>query len=170
MPSSCTNASSMTTSAAVRLSPLSCLKSRLLCWFFCNDEVACQNRRSRFHCRYVHASVGAGKLGGGSCPNRGPTAVSSSTLSHCLALVSFHARHRYQLWILPSQNLVHNRQYRDTVTCFPAHTEQRFVKVAEVRIICTRSLLYRDTAPTNTPTGIKLHHFSIVTMFLPSKT
>ena len=85
MPSSCTNASSMTTSAAVRLSPLSCLKSHLPCRFFCNDEVACQSRRSRFHCRYVCASVGAEKLGGGSCPNRGPTAVSSSTLSHCLA-------------------------------------------------------------------------------------
>ena len=42
MPSSSTNASSMTP-----------------CRFFCNDEVACQSRRSRFHCRYVHASVGA---------------------------------------------------------------------------------------------------------------
>ena len=40
---------------------------------------------------------------------------------------------------LQSQNLVQNRQYRDTVRCLPAHTEQRFVKVAEVRIICTRS-------------------------------
>ena len=40
---------------------------------------------------------------------------------------------------LPSQNLVQNRQSRDTVTCIPAHTEQRFVKVAEVRIICTKS-------------------------------
>ena len=66
---------------------------------FCNDEVACQSRRSRFHCRYVYASVGAEKLGGGSCPNRGPTAVSSSTLSHCLAMVSSHAELRYQLWI-----------------------------------------------------------------------
>ena len=170
MPSSCTNASSMTTSAAVRLSPVSCLKSRLLCWFFCNDEVACQNRRSRFHCRYVYAIVGAEKLGGGSCPNRGPTAVSSSTLSHCLALVSFHARHRYQLWIFPSQNLVQNRQYRDTVTCLPAHTEQRCVKVAEVRIICTRSGSIVILLPPTHQQGSKLHHFSIVTMFLPSKT
>ena len=40
---------------------------------------------------------------------------------------------------LRSQNLVQNRQYRDTVTCLPAHNEQRFVKVADVRIICTRS-------------------------------
>ena len=40
---------------------------------------------------------------------------------------------------LPSQNLVQNQQYRDAVTCLPAHTEQRFAKVAEVRIICTRS-------------------------------
>ena len=40
---------------------------------------------------------------------------------------------------LPSQNLAQNRQYRDTVTCLPAHTEQRFAKVAEVRVICTRS-------------------------------
>ena len=39
----------------------------------------------------------------------------------------------------PSQNLVQNRQYRETVTCLPAHTEQRSAKVAEVRIICTRS-------------------------------
>ena len=47
----------------------------------------------------VYASVGAEKLGGGSCPNRGPTAVSSSTLSHCLAMVSSRAGLRYQLWI-----------------------------------------------------------------------
>ena len=40
---------------------------------------------------------------------------------------------------LPSQNLAQNRQYRDTVTCLPAHTEQRCVKVAKVRIICTGS-------------------------------
>ena len=40
---------------------------------------------------------------------------------------------------LPSQNLVQNRQYRDTVTCIPAQTEQGFAKIAEVRIICTRS-------------------------------
>ena len=40
---------------------------------------------------------------------------------------------------LPSQNLVQNRQYRDTVTCLTAHTEQIFAKVAKVRIICTRS-------------------------------
>ena len=40
---------------------------------------------------------------------------------------------------LPSQNLVQNRQYRDTVSCLPAHTEQTSAKVAEVRIICTRS-------------------------------
>ena len=40
---------------------------------------------------------------------------------------------------LPSQDLVQKRQYRDTVTCLPAHTGQRFAKVAEVRIICTRS-------------------------------
>ena len=99
MPSSCTNASSMTTSAAVRLSTSSCLTSHPPCRFFCNDEVACQSRRSRFHCRYVYASVGPEKLGGGSCPNRGPTAVSSSTLSHCLAMVSSHAGLRHQLWI-----------------------------------------------------------------------
>ena len=37
---------------------------------------------------------------------------------------------------LPSQNLVQNRQYRDTVTCIPAHTEQGFANIAEVRIIC----------------------------------
>ena len=100
MPSSCTNASSMTTSAAVRLSPLSCLKSHPSCRFFCNDEVAFATvKRSRFHCRFVCASVGAEKLGGGSCPNRGHTAVSSSTLSHCLVMVSSHAGLRYQLWI-----------------------------------------------------------------------
>ena len=58
MPFSCTNASSRTTSAAVRLSPLSCLKSHPPCRLFCNDEVACQSRRSRFHCRYVYAGVG----------------------------------------------------------------------------------------------------------------
>ena len=33
--------------------------------------------------RQVYAGIGAGKLGGGSCPNRGPTAASSSTLFHC---------------------------------------------------------------------------------------
>ena len=56
---------------------------------------------------------------------------------------------------LPSKSLAPNRQYRDTVTCLPAHTEQGFAKVAEVRIICTQEWQYRDTAPTNTPTGIK---------------
>ena len=40
---------------------------------------------------------------------------------------------------LPSQNLAQNRQYRDTVTCLPAHNEQRLVKVVKVQIICTRS-------------------------------
>ena len=127
------------------------------------------------------ASVGAEKLGGGSCPNRGPTAVSSSILYHCLAMVSspfFRGRVEcsfvlffelvfvfgrvpcqasgasllsFCLFVgpvlqfhsvgvdLPSQNLVQNRQYRDTVTCLPAHTEQRSAKVAEVRVICTRS-------------------------------
>ena len=48
----------------------------------------------------VYASVGAEKLGGGSCPNRGHTTVSSSILSYCLAMVSTHAPElRYQLWI-----------------------------------------------------------------------
>ena len=98
MPSSCTNAWSMTTTAAVQLSPLSCLESHFSCRFFCNDEVACQNSRSRSHCWYVYASVGAEKLGGGSCPNRGRTAASSSTLS-CHPMVSTHAGLRYQLWI-----------------------------------------------------------------------
>ena len=42
--------------------------------------------------------VGADKLGGGSCPNRVPTAV-SSTLSHYLAPVSSHAGVRNQLRI-----------------------------------------------------------------------
>ena len=40
---------------------------------------------------------------------------------------------------LPSQNLTQNQQYRDTVTCLQAHTEQRFAKVAKVRIFCARS-------------------------------
>ena len=35
----------MTTSAAVQLSPLSCLQSHSPCRFFCNDDVACQSRR-----------------------------------------------------------------------------------------------------------------------------
>ena len=39
---------------------------------------------------------------------------------------------------LPSQNLVQNRQYRDPVTCLPAHTEQGFAKVADVRKIFPR--------------------------------
>ena len=76
-----------------------CHKSHPTRPFFCNDEVACQSRRSRFHWRWVFAGVGAEKLGGGSCPNRGPTAVSSSTPSHCPAMVSSNAGLRYQLWI-----------------------------------------------------------------------
>ena len=40
---------------------------------------------------------------------------------------------------LPSQMHVQNRQYRDAVTCLPAHTEQGFAKVADVRIIYTRN-------------------------------
>ena len=40
---------------------------------------------------------------------------------------------------LPSLNLVQNRQYRDAVTCLPAHTEQKIVTIAKVRTICTRS-------------------------------
>ena len=99
MPSSCTSASSLRTSAAVRLSPVSRLKSHPPRLFFCNDEVACQSRTSHFHCRCVYAGVGAEKLGCRSCPNRGPTAVSSSTLSHCPARVSSHAGLRHQLWI-----------------------------------------------------------------------
>ena len=42
MPSSCANASSMTTSAVIQLSPVSCLKKHPPCRFFCNDEVACR--------------------------------------------------------------------------------------------------------------------------------
>ena len=76
------------TFAAVRLSPLSCLQSHTPRQLFCKDEVACQIRRSRFHWRWVYARVGAEKLGGRSCPNRGPTA---STVSHCPAIVSSHA-------------------------------------------------------------------------------
>ena len=34
---------------------------------------------------------------------------------------------------LPSQSLARNRQYRDTVTCLPTHTEQKIVTVAKVR-------------------------------------
>ena len=56
---------------------------------------------------------------------------------------------------LPSQNLVHNRQYRDTVTCLPAHTEQGFAKVADARIFLFLEWQYHDTAPTNKLTGIK---------------
>ena len=138
MPSSCTNASSMTTSAAVRLSPLSCLKSHPPCRFFCNDEVVCQSRRSRFHCRYVYASVGAEKLGGGSCPNRGPTGILINYF--LLSCHGFVPRRAPQSTVdLPSQKLVQNRQYRDTVTCLPAHTEQISAKVGDIRIICTRS-------------------------------
>ena len=44
-----------------------CHKSHPTRSFFCNDEVACQSRRSRFHWPYVYAGVGAEKLGGGSC-------------------------------------------------------------------------------------------------------
>ena len=40
---------------------------------------------------------------------------------------------------LPSQNLAQNRQYHDHLTFLPAHTEQRFVEVAKVLIICTTS-------------------------------
>ena len=139
MPSSCTNASSMTTSAAVWLPPLSCLKNHLSCRFFYNDEVACQARRSRSHCRYVYAGVGVEKLGGGSCPNRGPSAVFSSTFSHCLAMVSSHATAPLPTVDLPSPSLAQNRQYRETVTCSPMQPEQEIVTVVKVRIICTRS-------------------------------
>ena len=55
---------------------------------------------------------------------------------------------------LPSQNLVQNRQYRDAVTCLPPHTEQRFAKVADVRIIYTRSGSIVILLPP-TQTGIK---------------
>ena len=98
MPSSCTNASSMTTSAAVRLSPLSCLKSRHLCRFFCNDEVA-KVEDCVSIVRVCTPVLALRSLKVESCPNRGPTAVSSSTLSHCLAMVSSHAGLRYQLGI-----------------------------------------------------------------------
>ena len=61
-------------------------------------------------------------------------------LSHlCAARRLLRAARSSRLVDLPSQNLVQNRQYRDTVTCLPGHTDQRFAKVAEVRIICTRS-------------------------------
>ena len=56
---------------------------------------------------------------------------------------------------LPSQNLAQNRQYRDTVTCLPAHSEQRLVKVVKVQVICTRSGSIVILLPHNTPTGIK---------------
>ena len=50
---------------------------------------------------------------------------------------------------LPSQNLAQNRQYRDTVTCLPAHNEQRVVKVAQGSNNLHQKWQYRDTAPTN---------------------
>ena len=44
-------------SAAVRPSPQNCHKSHPYRRFSCNDVVACQSRRSRFHWRQVHAGV-----------------------------------------------------------------------------------------------------------------
>ena len=70
-------------------------------------------------------------------------------------MVSSHAGLRYQLWIFRLRILHKNRQYRDTSTCLPTHTKQRFVKVAKVRIICTRSSSIVILLPTNTPTRIK---------------
>ena len=98
----------------------------------------------------MHASVGAEKLGGGSCPNRGPTAVSSSTLSLCLAMVSSHAGLR----CLPSQSLAQNRQYGDTVTCLQ-QTPNKNCHSCESPNNLYHKWQYRVTAPTNTPTGIK---------------
>ena len=152
MPSFCADASSMTTSAAVPLSPLSCLQSEPPCGCFGNDDVACQCRRPRFHCRYVYAGVGAEKLGGGSCPNRGPTDGSSSTLSHSLAMVSSHARLHYHLWIFRLRVLAQNRTYRDTVTCFTCAHLTLLATVAMIRIPYTRSGSIVNTAPTKTPT------------------
>ena len=84
-----------------------------------------KRQRSRFHWWQVYAGVGAEKLGGGSCPSRGPTTVSSSTLSHCLAMVSSHARAPLPTVDLPSQNLAQTRQCRDTVTWFYQHTPNK---------------------------------------------
>ena len=97
--SSCTTASSMTTSAAVRLSPLSSRTSHPPCRCFCKEVVACHRRRSRFHCRWVYVGVREEKLGDGSRPNRGSTGVSSSTVSHRPATVSSHVVLCYELWI-----------------------------------------------------------------------
>ena len=138
MPSSRINASSMTTSAAVQLPSFTCLKSHPSCRFLRNDDVASYSRRSPFHRRHVYAGVGAEKLGGGSCPKRGPTAVSSSTLSQCLAMVSSHAGLHYQLWISRLNTLSNNN---NLVTRWATHQHTNkpiIATIAKVQIICTR--------------------------------
>ena len=52
---------------------------------------------------------------------------------------------------LPSQSLAPNRQYRNTVTCLPTHTEQK-CHDCEGPNDLYQKWQYRDTAPTNTPT------------------
>ena len=154
MPSSCTNASSMTTSAAVRFSPLSCLKSHPPCWFFCNDEVACQSRRSRFHCRYVYASVGAENL------EVDPVqAVVPSLRPHLLFPIAWPwfrptRQLRYQLWSFRLRVSHQNRQHRDTVTCSPTHTGLKSSWLRRSGYQCQRHQ-YRDTAPTNDNKQVK---------------
>ena len=44
---------------------------------------------------------------------------------------------------------------KSTVSCSPAHNEQRLVKVAEGPNNLNQKWQYRDAAPTNTPTRIK---------------
>ena len=95
----------------------------------------------------MYASVGTEKLGGGSCPNRGPTGILINSFP--LSCHGFVPRRAPLPTVdLPSQNLVQNRQYRDSThrakICqgwrYPNNMYQKWQ--------------YRDTAPTNTPTGI----------------
>ena len=98
----------------------------------------------------MHAGVDAEKLGGGSCPNRGPTAMSSSTLSHCLATVSSHAGLRYQLWIF-SLRLQHNKNSIVKLMSVHQRTQTKLSRLRRSKQSLPE-VQHRGTASTNTPT------------------
>ena len=91
----------------------------LRCCLFNLVRVCCRSTRHRFPTLVMCLS---------SASNR--ACVDGSTSTSSCPSTSVH---------LPSRNLAQNRQCRDTVTCLPAHNEQRLVKVVKVPIICTRS-------------------------------
>ena len=126
-------ASSMTTSAAIRLSPLSCLKSHLPCRFLGKDPARVEDRVSIV----------------GMCTT--VWALRNMEVDPVQTAVPLQCPHQF----FPTVLTLHNR----IVPLKPVHQRipEKIVVVATVQNNLSQKWQYRGTASTNTPTQTEIY-------------